>query len=986
MNLGGNDRSVDPPATTRRKRHVWLAIIITAVAFVVAILTSRWRRQWLPRLLPRRRLVAFPPPIRIQGLTEAEAEARRLEGQDNTIHLKPPRARREIWRENVYNIFNLNLVGLALVQFLLSRPLDALLSLGTMCLNIGLQVAREMAARRRLEEIEQATRARATVTREERARSIDPSEIVLGDVLVVGPGDLLWVDGEVLGDGEMVLDESRFTGQSHHITRRAGDKVYVGSLCISGRAAYEPQRVGSKRKIASTTREGQAAKDELTVLERTVDRILRVLLLIVGISAGLLLAIYFGLDTGISEEVFTRYAALIFNVAPSSLFFMIVLTYTAGTARLAKLGALVHRARSVESLAQATVICFSEAGILTGTHVDVEPIEVPEDQERVAESRIHHILGDYAFSTAIDNLATRAMRRSFEGSQRPVLQEAPFLAVYGWSAVAFDDEDLRGVYVLGEQQVLDAHFTNTREQQVPGQEARAPLAALQRTVAPVSRLFQRRDPTSQGEDSLGEPQGRSSADAIPAGPPPDSLEAKEAADGDAMLENLMPSDEDQPSSEDAPSNEGGTEPHLLRCILSGVNRRLRRRDEKVEQGEVADAQAAQAVTLLFACDPDATQLYVLRGEPCLPPGLRPLCRLRYVERVRPEAVHTIQAFAETGVSIKVFTSDAPEQTEAALREAGLGSGKDLPLPTVFGPQLAELGAAQFSRAAEEHTVFGQLSSAQAGRLVRALREAGQSVAVVGDRANDLAAMEQASLAIARRSSTQAAVRMADIVLLEDSPGVLTEVLDKGQRIANGVLDVLKLYLTQVSYLALLMTACILAAIGLPLTSVQSSMIVIFTVTIPSVGLSVLAASGVLPTARLNRLLARFSIPAAITMATAALGVYMYFLAATDDRTYAQLLVTNLLVICGLLLVVFVRPPLLPRVRGEPPTGDWRSTALVLVLWLLFLGVSAIPLAQEYLRLGWMRQPSDWLVLGLVAICWALVLRLIWWLTPLWHQG
>jgi len=418
---------MDEQAPTRRRPLVWLAIIMVAVAFMVAILTNRWRRQWLQRLLPRQRQVAPPPPIRLQGLTEAEAEARRLEGQDNVIHLKPPRTRREIWRENVYTIFNLNLVGLAFVQFLLNRPLDALVSLGTMCLNIGLQVTREMGAQHRLQEIEQATRARATVIREERARSIDPSEIVLGDVLVAGPGDLLLVDGEVVGEGEMVVDEWRLTSQSRRIARRAGDKVYAGSLCVSGRAAYEALQVGSERRIAATTGEGQAVKDELTALERTVDRILRVLLLIVGLLAALLLAIYFGVDTGIPEEVFTSAAALIFNIAPSSLFFMIVLTYTAGTARLAKLGALVHRARSVESLAQATVICFAEAGILTGTHVQVEPIEVAQHQEQMAESRIRHILGDYARSTSVDNLATQAIFLSLEGSQRPMLEEAPFL-------------------------------------------------------------------------------------------------------------------------------------------------------------------------------------------------------------------------------------------------------------------------------------------------------------------------------------------------------------------------------------------------------------------------------------------------------------------------------------------------------------------------------------------------------------------------------
>ncbi|MCK5252863.1 MAG: hypothetical protein KAQ96_07930, partial [Thermoplasmata archaeon] len=417
-----------------------------------------------------------------------------------------------------------------------------------------------MAARHRLQEIEQATQARATVIREERARSIDPSEIVLGDVLVAGPGDLLFVDGEVVGEGEIVLDESRLTGQSRRLARRAGDKLYAGSLCVSGRAAYEAQRVGSERRITATTGEGQAVKDELTALERTVDRVLRILLVIVGIFAGLLLAIYFGVDTGIPEDVFTSAVALIFNIAPSSLFFMIILTYTAGTARLAKLGALVHRARSVESLAQATVICFAEAGILTGTHVEVEPIEVPEEKERLAESRLHHILGDYARSTSADNLATRSMAQSFEGNQRPMLEEAPFLAVYGWSAVAFDDEDLYGVYVLGEPQVLEGQFhtDGVGSAAVEEEEGRAPLAALQKMATPVSRLFRRGDRSSQGDeaelqpqgdDSLGEPPARPPVEAVPAREPPGSLEAAvEVLEGDVSLEDVVPSDEGEPSS------------------------------------------------------------------------------------------------------------------------------------------------------------------------------------------------------------------------------------------------------------------------------------------------------------------------------------------------------------------------------------------------------------------------------------------------------
>jgi hypothetical protein len=64
---------MDEQVPTRRRPLVWLAIIMTTVARVVAILTSRHRRQWFHRLLPGQRPVAPPSPIRLQRLTKADA-------------------------------------------------------------------------------------------------------------------------------------------------------------------------------------------------------------------------------------------------------------------------------------------------------------------------------------------------------------------------------------------------------------------------------------------------------------------------------------------------------------------------------------------------------------------------------------------------------------------------------------------------------------------------------------------------------------------------------------------------------------------------------------------------------------------------------------------------------------------------------------------------------------------------------------------------
>ena len=137
-----------------------------------------------------------------------------------------------------------------------------------------------------------------------------------------------------------------------------------------------------------------------------MDRLLRFLLVVVTVLSLLLLADYFDLLLpGLHMDAFASAAGVIFGIAPSSLFLMILVNYAMGTADLVRVGALVHRSRSVESLAQATVICFAQAGILTGTDLEMELDEAPP----LAASRIRQILGAYARSTSVNSPAVRAI-------------------------------------------------------------------------------------------------------------------------------------------------------------------------------------------------------------------------------------------------------------------------------------------------------------------------------------------------------------------------------------------------------------------------------------------------------------------------------------------------------------------------------------------------------------------------------------------------
>jgi magnesium-transporting ATPase (P-type) len=828
-----------------------------------------------------------------------------------------------------------------------------------------LNVGQEMLALRRLAAFQRSARPKATVVREGKTRSIDPDRVVPGDVLIVGPGDQFLVDGQAVGTGRMVVDASVATGKRGWHAVRAGDAVYAGSFCVSGRGGYVAAKVGDERLIVARITAAPALAAELTPLEQLVDHVLRALLVLVAIFALLLLSAFFRLDLGIPVDLFNDAASVIFNIAPSGLFLMIIVTYTTGTADLARLGALVHRARSVESLAEATVICFAEAGILAGTRMELEPTQQAGDAEPLPESRLRQILGDYARSTSASNLVTRVLTNSFEGSQRAIREESPFLAAYGWSAIAFDERDLPGVYVLGEPAILQGYLiASTREAEA--KESRSPAAAVRRLASPLGRLLRRGDQDAAakaGEEGL-----------------PEAVMA--ADDPGAPADDPSPSAHDPGASEAAV--EEGTEGRqvFFRRWAGRVRGALRRTGRASEQAEETEMEASEEAVLLFAYHPEPVPLRDGEGNAQLPEGLIPLCELRYARRLRPEAVEIVKAFARTGVSIKVFAADAPDQLEALFRQAGLSMEDDERLGavgTISGQELDQLTQAEWGRVAAENSIFGYITPAQAGALVGALRRSGESVAVVGDGVTDLPALQQASLAIARQTSTQAALGVADIVMMGHSPRALLQVLYKGQGIVHGLLDVLKLNLTQVFYLALLIAAIRVASTGFPYVSAQGTAVVVITVAIPSVGLSLWATPGVVSSADFGRTVARFVVPAAVSMSLAALLVYVYFLDRTGRVAYAQLALTYMLIYAGLLLAVFVKPPWSFRERDGVQKREWRMAGLALFLGIVTYFLPWVPPAQKYLKLDWLQQPADYGVVGLVVVAWAVVLGIVWWL-------
>ena len=923
----------------KRGKIAFLTIILASLLALVAILFRRWRSHRARRPAPQIPVAPTIAPEELKGLTEAEAAERRLQGQDNAILFKPPRSRKVILRQNTFTIFNLSLVSLGMVQFLLGNLLDGLISLGVILLNIGINTFQEELARFRLKATELAARPQATVIREGKIRSLDPAEIVLDDLVVAGPGDQILVDGEVVGEGSVVVDETMLNGQNPRLARHAGDPVLAGSFCIAGRAAYRALKVGNARWIVSQLGIDQNKPEEMTPLERVIDRILRILLVVVLGLGGFLLLRYFRVGRGIiSTQVVADAASVILNVASPGLFFMILLTYVGRTSDLAKIGALIHRTRSVESLAEINVLCLANQSILTGESVNLEALEPPADQERLAESRIRQILGDFARSDANKNPITQSIAASFPGSPRKPLEQAPYFSVYGWMAQSYDDDELRGVYVLGDPDILHAALASVGKPAIEDKQEKSEPSRLRKATGALGH-FLRRGKKKAEEDKAG---------AVP-------------------LQEPEPASPDQADPSHEQAIDSTTEPpqpkqNLLKRLGKRIARIVRPEKTSQTQAETKETAIPEKAALLFAYTPKLLPIYNPDGLPQLPTGLVPVGQLHFSEQVRPEVIQTLQSFTETGVEIRIFaTGEINELIEDAQ----------------------EAGWAQASNA-----ILIDTSRRQAAEIVQDLQTQGRSVAVVGDQASDVLAMRQANLTIARKSSSQAALSIADIILLEDSPKVLLAVLEMGQRIVNGLLDVLDLYLTQAIYLVLLILSLWFNFHQFPYKSAQGSVISIITLTIPSIGLSLWGRRGLLPTSNLTRTLFRFVAPAAVTISLAGGSVFLFFLNQTGQGAYAQLALTYFLIFAGLALVIFLRPPLRfpafrrPEQEIAQEGPDWKPTLLVTASLIVFLIMTLIPLAQKSFQVVPLNQPADYVMIILALIGWAALLSLVRWIMSL----
>ncbi len=383
------------------------------------------------------------------GLSSAEVIARRQAGQGNDVVLGHSRSYWDIARANLFTLFNniLFVIGIALVA--LGEINDAVTSVGLGVINAVISTVQEIRAKRQLEAISLLTRPTATVRRDGQEKTVDPTELVVGDVILVQAGDQIVVDGAVVGDGRLEMDEALLTGESDLIAKQPGDALLSGSYCVTGRAYYQVEKVGMDSFTNQLTQAARGFQLVQTPLQKQINLVVRLIMLVVAVMSLIILLTVILDDLGFTRMV--EIAAVLTGQVPYGLFFMIVVAYSLSAAAISTKGALVQQVNAVESLSNIDVLCMDKTGTLTANRLEFNAI-VPVCGRELATVSLH--LSEFVQSSSAGNRTSDALAVALPGSPRPSTDEVPFASSRGWSGLVFADGEQPGAYVLGAPELL----------------------------------------------------------------------------------------------------------------------------------------------------------------------------------------------------------------------------------------------------------------------------------------------------------------------------------------------------------------------------------------------------------------------------------------------------------------------------------------------------------------------------------------------------
>ena len=254
------------------------------------------------------------------------------------------------------------------------------------------------------------------------------SEVVLGDRVVVRPGERLPVDGEVI-EGESQVDESLITGESLPVVKQPGAKATGGSVNGEGLLLVRTDAIGAESTLSRIVRLVESAQAKKAPIQRLVDRVSAVFVPVV-LAVALVTLLGWGLATGQWQSAILNAVAVLVIACPCALGLATPTAIMAGTGVAARRGILIKDAEALEVAHALRIVLFDKTGTLTEGRPELIALQAVDGDEAAL------LAASAALQAGSEHPLARAVIKAAESRGVEVLRASRVRAVAGRGVAA----------------------------------------------------------------------------------------------------------------------------------------------------------------------------------------------------------------------------------------------------------------------------------------------------------------------------------------------------------------------------------------------------------------------------------------------------------------------------------------------------------------------------------------------------------------------
>jgi Mg2+-importing ATPase len=677
------------------------------------------------------------------GLTSAEAALRLRRDGPNSLGSEGRRGPLAVLISQFASPLVLILVAASAISIAVGDRVEAGIILAIVVMSALLGFVQEARSEAAVAALQARLALRASVVRDGKQQEILIHDVVVGDVVVLGAGDIVPADVRLLDANHLFIDESSLTGESAAAlkTPRPGnldpdkdeDRAglgFFGTSVVSGTGRAVVTATGARTSYGVIAHR-LAERAPETDFQHGV----RAFGVLIGKVTLILVVGVFAINVALHRPLFD---ALLFSIAlavgltPELLPAIVTLNLTRGARALSAHGVLVKRLPAIQNLGSVTVLCTDKTGTLTLGKLElVKAVGIDSDDAGEASNALVLAYLNSHFESSFQNPLDTA-----------ILASAP------------KPTDLADYKKLAE---LPYDFNRRMLSVVVQRGSEPPLlitkGAPEAVVAASGTV--REDHTARAihkaeHDRLAKLVNGASADGFRLVAVASRVLRPDELTGlpDAATNSSGPADPaSAPAASDAPVS---------------TAKATAKPDAKLEKS-VAEAPAAPVAIALS----DASRLerdLTFEGV------------ILFSDPPKPDVGDAIASLARQGIALKIITGD---NDLVASHVAGLVGLKVEGVLT--GDQMRKMTHPALVARAQRTTIFARVDPDQKLQVIRALRESGNVVGYMGDGINDAPALHVADVGISVDNATDVARSAADIILLEPSLAAISQGVTEGRR-------------------------------------------------------------------------------------------------------------------------------------------------------------------------------------------------------------